>query len=128
MRISDWSSDVCSSDLVRIGPVGFRVGSDWRAPIAALETLYADYPAPDDGVHDFSVRLFARRPWRRFVRASVMIGGDYVLPEDAPLHLEMGLLAAAMGTHLQMDRGPRRHILLKNRKRAGEGKRGSERE
>src|SRR3546814_15074569 len=65
--MSDWSSDVCSSDL----------GSDWRAPIAALETLYADYPAPDDGVPDFSVRLFARRPWRRFVRASVMIGGDY---------------------------------------------------
>src|SRR3546814_10169532 len=90
MRISDWSSDVCSSDLVRIGPVGFRVGSDWRAPIAALETLYADYPAPDDGVPDFSVRLFARRPWRRFVRASVMIGGDYVLPEAAPLPLAQG--------------------------------------
>ena len=26
---------------VRIGPVGFRVGSDWRAPIAQLADLYA---------------------------------------------------------------------------------------
>jgi hypothetical protein len=45
---------------VRIGPVGFRIGSDWRAPIAQLETLYRDYPAPRDGVPDFTVRLFAR--------------------------------------------------------------------
>src|SRR3546814_6669626 len=101
--MSDWSSDVCSSDL----------GSDWRAPIAALETLYADYPAPDDGVPDFSVRLFARRPWRRFVRASVMIGGDYVLPEAAPLPLAQGLLAAEMGMNLQMALGQRRYLLLR---------------
>ncbi|MCM8730291.1 HprK-related kinase A [Hephaestia sp. GCM10023244] len=100
------------SFAVRIGPVGFRVGSDWRAPIAALESLYADYPAPADGVPDFSVRLFARRPWRRFVRASVMIGGDYVLPEAAPLPLAQGLLAAEMGMNLQMALGQRRYLLL----------------
>lgn len=97
---------------LRIGPVGFRIGSDWRAPIAALRTLYTDYPAPDDGIADFNVRLFAARPWRRVVRPSVMIGGDYLLPEAAPLPLAQGLLAAEMGMNLQMALGQRRYLLL----------------
>lgn len=97
---------------LRIGPVGFRIGSDWQAPIAALRTLYADYPAPDDGIADFNVRLFAARPWRRFMRPSVMIGGDYLLPEAAPLPLAQGLLAAEMGMNLQMALGQRRYLLL----------------
>jgi HprK-related kinase A len=97
---------------VRIGPVGFRIGSDWRAPIARLRSLYADYPAPQDGVPDFNVRLFAARPWRRFVRPAVMIGGDFVLPEAAPLPLAQGLLAAEMGMNLQMALGQRRYLLL----------------
>ncbi|GAA0320631.1 HprK-related kinase A [Sphingomonas oligophenolica] len=97
---------------VRIGPVGFRIGSDWRAPIAELESLYADYPGPRDGVPDFNVRLFAARPWRRFIRPAVMIGGDFVLPEAAPLPLAQGLLAAEMGMNLQMALGQRRYLLL----------------
>lgn len=97
---------------VRIGPVGFRVGSDWRAPIAQLETLYAAYPKPRGGVPDFTVRLFAARPWRRIVRPAVMIGGDYVLPEAAPLPLAQGLLAAEMGMNLQMALGQRHFLLL----------------
>ena len=97
---------------VRIGPVGFRVGSDWRVPIADLARLYADYPAPDDGIPDFNVRLFAARPWRRIIRPSVMIGGDYVLPEAAPLPLSLGLLAAEMAMNLQMALGQRRYLLL----------------
>ena len=97
---------------VRIGPVGFRVGSDWRAPVAALERLYAGYPAPHDNIPDFTVRLFARRPWRRFLRPSVSIGGDFVLPDAAPLPLAQGLLAAEMGMNLQMALGQRRWLLL----------------
>lgn len=97
---------------VRIGPVGFRIGSDWRVPIAQLETLYRDYPKPVDGIADFTVRLFARRPWRRFIRPSVEIGGDYMLPEAAPLPLRQGLLAAEMAMNLQMALGARRYILL----------------
>ena len=75
---------------VRIGPVGFRVGSDWRAPIAELKRLYADYPAPEDGIPDFTVRLFAARPWRRWLRPAVTLGGDFVLPESIAIlaHLE----------------------------------------
>jgi len=95
---------------VRIGPVGFRVGSTWRAPIDQLETLYADYPKPD--VPDFSVRLFPARPWRRVIRPSVTIGGDFMLPDAAPLPLEQGLLAAEMGMNLQMALGQRRYLLL----------------
>lgn len=97
---------------VRIGPVGFRVGSDWRAPIAQLTGLYRDYPKPRDDVPDFTVRLFANRPWRRIVRPSVMIGGDYTLPEAAPLPLRHGLLAAEMAMNLQLALGARRYLLL----------------
>ena len=97
---------------VRIGPVGFRIGSDWRAPIAQMESLYAAFPKPHDDIPDFNVRLFAARPWRRFIRPAVMIGGDFVLPEAAPLPLAQGLLAAEMGMNLQMALGQRRYLLL----------------
>ncbi len=97
---------------LRIGPIGFRIGSDWRAPIDQLRSLYRDYPAPQDGVTDYTVRLFARRPWRRWLRPSVEIGGDYMLPEAAPLPLRHGLLAAEMAMNLQMALGARRHLLL----------------
>lgn len=97
---------------VRIGPVGFRIGSDWRAPIAALEDLYRDYPKPDDGIADLNVRLFARRPWRRWVRPSVEIGGDFMLVDALPLPLAQGLLAAEMAMNLQIALGWRRHLLL----------------
>ncbi|MGN6377033.1 MAG: HprK-related kinase A [Sphingomonas sp.] len=97
---------------IRIGPVGFRVGSDWRAPVAELEQLYADYPEPEDGIADFTVRLFAGRPWRRWLRPAVMLGGDFVLPDAAPLPLAQGLLAAEMAMNLQMALGQRRYLLL----------------
>ena len=96
---------------VRVGPYGFRIGSDWRAPIVALERLYAGYPEPE-GVADFTVRLEATRPWRRFVRPSVRLAGDWTLPEAAPLPLGHALLAAEMGMNLQLALGGRRHLLL----------------
>lgn len=97
---------------LRIGPIGFRIGSDWRAPIAALDDLYRDYPKPDDNIPDFNVHLFAARPWRRVFRPSVHIAGDFVIPDAAPLPLSMGLLAAEMGMNLQMALGQRRYLLL----------------
>lgn len=95
---------------LRIGPVGFRIGSDWRAPIDQLADLYRAYPTVDYA--DYTVRLFAARPWRRFVRPAVSIGGDYMLPEAAPLPLVHGLLAAEMAMNLQLALGHRRHLLL----------------
>ncbi|WP_375396237.1 HprK-related kinase A [uncultured Sphingomonas sp.] len=97
---------------VRIGPVGFRVGADWRAPIDQLADLYRDYPGCEDGIPDFTVRLFAARPWRRWIRPKMMMGGDFVLPEAAPVALRHGLLAAEMAMNLQMALGQRRYLLL----------------
>lgn len=97
---------------LRIGPVGFRVGSAWAGPIDALAALYAGYPEPEAGICDFTVRLEPEKPWRRFVRPSVAIRGDYVLPDAAPLPLGMGLLAAEMGMNLQMALGQKRYLLL----------------
>ncbi|MDF0488790.1 HprK-related kinase A [Sphingomonas sp. H39-1-10] len=97
---------------VRVGPVGFRVGSHWRTPIRQLATLYADYPLPENGVPDFTVRLFAHRPWRRVIRPAVVIGGDFMIPDAAPLPLAQGLLAAEMAMNLQMALGQRRYLLL----------------
>ena len=95
---------------VTVGPVGFRIGSDWAGPLDAMRRLYSGYPAP--GIPDFTVRLAAQRPWRRFIRPSVMIGGDFMLPDAAPMALAHGLLAAEMGMNLQMALGQRRHLLL----------------
>jgi HprK-related kinase A len=92
--------------------VSFRVGSDWAAPVADLRRLYAAYPAPADGVATATVRLEAPRPWRRWLRPSVRIAGDYTIPDALPLPLAQGLLAAEMAMNLQVALGWRRHLLL----------------
>ncbi|HEX9931586.1 MAG TPA: HprK-related kinase A [Allosphingosinicella sp.] len=97
---------------VAIGPVSFRVGSAWKRPVEALAGLYAHYPAPADDVCDFTVRLEPEKPWRRWLRPSVAIHGDYMLPDAVPLSLAHGLLAAEMGMNLQMALGQKRFLLL----------------
>jgi HprK-related kinase A len=97
---------------IAVGPVQFRIGSDWSEPIAALGRLYAGYPQDDGRPADATVRLYANRPWRRWLRPSVHIGGDYIVPDALPLPLSMGLLAAEMGMNLQVALGWRRHLLL----------------
>jgi HprK-related kinase A len=97
---------------VRIGPVGFRIGSAWPGPVRQLRALYRDYPKPHDDIPDFTVRLEPDKPLRRWIKPSVAIHGDYILPEAAPLALRHGLLAAEMGMNLQMALGQRRYLLL----------------
>lgn len=97
---------------LQVGPVAFRIGSEWRQPVEALKRLYQGYPAPADGMCDFTVRLEPERPWRRWLRPSVAIRGDYILPDAAPLALAHGLLAAEMGMNLQMALGQKRYLLL----------------
>ena len=97
---------------IAVGPVHFRIGSDWTQPIAALKQLYVSYPQDEARPADATVRLFAARPWRRWVRPSVHIGGDFVVPDALPLPLSMGLLAAEMGMNLQVALGWRRHMSL----------------
>jgi len=96
---------------LRVGPARFRIGSAWPQPIAALRDLYRDYPDAAD-IPDFTVRLGPTRPWRRWLRPSVAIAGDFSLPDAAPLPLVHGLLAAEMAMNLQMALGWRRHLLL----------------
>jgi HprK-related kinase A len=105
-----------------VGPVQFRIGSDWAEPIAALGRLYAAYPKDAARPADATVRLFAARPWRRLLRPSVHIGGDFVIPDALPLPLSMGLLAAEMGMNLQVALGWRRHMLLHASAVAREGR------
>jgi HprK-related kinase A len=96
--------------LVRVGPASFRIGSAWRQPITQMQALYADYPTPD--TPDFTVRLEAMSLLRRYIRPSVAINGDYMLPDAAPLPLDQALLAAEMGMNLQMALGWRRQLIL----------------
>lgn len=100
------------SHELRVGPVGFRIGSDWAGPIEDLRRLYAAYPAPADGFASATVRLEANRPWRRLIRPAVHIRGDYTIPDALPLPLAQGLLAAEMAMNLQVALGWRRHLLL----------------
>jgi HprK-related kinase A len=94
-----------------VGPRSFRVGSHWRGPVAALQALYAPYPEAG-GIPHFTVRLEAERWWRRFIRPSIRVDGDYMLPDAAPLSLEHGLIAAEMAINLQMALGERHFLLL----------------
>lgn len=98
--------------LLKIGPAAFRITSAWRQPLDHLADLYQDYPEPTGEHVDFTVRLEPEKPWRRFLLPSVHIGGDFWLPDAAPLPLKQGLLAAEMGMNLQMALGWRRHLLL----------------
>lgn len=97
---------------LQIGPVAFRIGSAWKAPLDALAGLYSAYPKPADGLADFTVRLEPEKPWRRWLRPSVAIRGDYILPDAAPLSLAHALLAAEMGMNLQMALGQKHYLLL----------------
>lgn len=100
------------SFALRIGPASFRLGSAWAEPVEQLRALYGAYPAPEEDIADFSVRLEPSKPWRRWLRPSVAISGDHMLPGAVPLPLSQGLLAAEMGMNLQMALGWRRHVLL----------------
>lgn len=97
---------------IDVGPRRFRIGSDWRAPIDTLAALYAPYPKPIGAIPDFTVRLEAINPWRRWIRPAVAITGDYVVPEAFPVSLSHALLAAEMAMNLQMALGERRFLLL----------------
>jgi HprK-related kinase A len=106
----DWWSLSVHEFRVQVGPAAFRIGSAWKRPLDQLADLYRDYPTPE--IPDYSVRLEAVSFIRRFIRPSVAINGDYMLPDAAPLPLAQGLLAAEMALNLQMALGWRRHLLL----------------
>jgi len=93
-----------------IGPVGFRLGSAWGRPMTQLRQLYDGYPSPSFA--DYTARIEPARPWRRWLRPSLAITGDYMIPEALPMALGHGLLALEMAMNLQMALGHRRHLLI----------------
>ena len=100
------------STILAIGARTFRIGSDWRTPVEAVDMLYRDYPAPSSPIPDFTVRLEAAKFGRRLFRPSIAIRGDYILPEAVPQSLAHGLISAEMAMNLQMALGERRFLLL----------------
>jgi len=100
------------SFAVRIGRISYRIGSPWAAPIAALRRLYADYPAPEDGIATVTARIGPPRPWRRWIRPQVAIEGDHSLPDTVPMAYDHALLAIEMAMNMQVALGERRHLLI----------------
>lgn len=97
---------------IQVGSVAYRVGSPWKAPIAAMRRLYEGYPSPEDGIATYTARIDAPRPWRRWLRPQAAIEGDYMLPGAIPMALRHGLLALEMGMNMQVALGERRHLLI----------------
>src|SRR3546814_2112313 len=56
MRISDWSSDVCSSDLMRSAEVWFQPGATTPATCLVLGSGTASFPA-QEGAECLGVRV-----------------------------------------------------------------------
>jgi HprK-related kinase A len=97
---------------VQVGPRAFRIGSAWAHPIDQMRALYRDYPEPEQGLCDYTVRLEPAGPLRRWLRPSVAIRGDHSLPDAVPVSLDHALLAAEMGMNLQVALGERQFLLL----------------
>ena len=97
---------------VRIGHVSYRIGSAWPEPIAELRRLYAGYPSPEDGIATVTARIGPVRPWRRWIRPQVEIGGDHRLTDTVPMALRHGLLALEMAMNMQVALGERRYLLV----------------
>lgn len=97
---------------VRVGPLSFRLGSPWRAPIDAAAGLYAGYPQPDDGIATVTARIAAPSLLRRFFRPQVLVEGDHRLDGTIPMALRHGLLALEMAMNMQVALGERRYLLL----------------
>src|SRR3546814_3604222 len=88
MRISGWSSDVCSSDLVLPAMAFFRKVFDERAaniPEGAAEHRYVDATALD----------MVRRPWELDVLVTENMFGDILSDLGAGLIGGMGMAPAA---------------------------------
>ena len=97
---------------VRVGTAAYRIGSPWKAPMAAMRRLYEGYPTPPQDIATYTARIDAPRPWRRWLRPQAAIEGDFMLPGAIPMALRHGLLAMEMGMNMQVALGERRHLLL----------------
>ncbi|MBZ6378778.1 HprK-related kinase A [Pacificimonas flava] len=98
---------------LRIGPAIFELRSPFRSVLTEVEALYRRYPQNLDGeIFDFSVTGLPVSPWRRFLRPSIMFGGDFSLADIVPVEKRLGLLGFEMAINLQMALGYLRHIVV----------------
>src|SRR3546814_7032376 len=88
MRISDWSSDVCSSDLLMNRPIIFRLWQDRRgafAPIAAIVmTVLLGFGAL---TVDMGFNYYTRNKLQVTADASALAGAqelDVLIEDDDP--------------------------------------------
>src|SRR3546814_9127962 len=86
MRISDWSSDVCSSDLGNMIPVGSAIGSD-----AALSAA---------GQQQIMAKMHWQRPRSAFgPKASHLIGFPIDADADVSIRFELDPRATRANRH-----------------------------
>src|SRR3546814_12573780 len=105
MRISDWSSDVCSSDLIEIGK-GF--GEAEQLAIVVPVTVPAHVPAFDQNAAETVLRGKIDIALRFFGRGAV----DAVM---APASLDRKSVVSGQSVSVRVDLGGRRVIKKKNR-------------
>src|SRR3546814_3539485 len=94
MRISDWSSDVCSSDLVELRKQ-LTLNPDRRLPV--VQALSGIYEHPERFFHDIVVALTIRSAERRLIYDPSAKAIDEVqeLLWEGALRIEEGGLAIA---------------------------------
>src|SRR3546814_18135601 len=129
MRISDWSSDVCSSDLLRIAAGGIghdlRVGTDDTADefskIRLRVVLQQHGPNGAEPLRSDADELLLR------ALASLVLDA-FLEPRGAAEDLVVELDGAALHMPKIWPLRPEEaHVVAKNRKSGGEGKEGADR-
>src|SRR3546814_12263671 len=108
MRISDWSSDVCSSDLaiIDVQGVGYLVGASSRT-LAALGrtgeacTVYTEMLVSQDSIRLMGFASAEERDWFRLLTSVQGVGGRVALAilsalETAELHRAVAMQDKAM--------------------------------
>src|SRR3546814_11572611 len=104
MRISDWSSDVCSSDLRPLAPRGRRAAAAMGA-----------YLRTERLIPDFALCSTARRARETFVLAAAELDGD--VPVRFLRELDRKRVVEGKGVSVRVDFGGRRIIKKKKTKK-----------
>src|SRR3546814_9753483 len=91
MRISDWSSDVCSSDLREIGDaaqMGDAAGMDDGGADIVDQLVLDQLAAIPDGVEDLTDRERGHRMLADQAERLLILGGGRILQPEQPIGFE----------------------------------------
>src|SRR3546814_5123768 len=103
MRISEWSSDVCSSDLLRLSRQAIHAANAWYAP--GLKAVGSRSLASWDE-DPITMAMAAGRDCLAVSHAQPDLSGVYLASNTLPFadRLNAGVIAAALGLNEAMDR------------------------